>query len=163
MKKQFSFLIFILLATFGFSQSNSLADCGEIPTLNVGVLKFVKSKINKKVGRGECWDLAAQALEFVDAKWNKAYIFGQEVDPNTDCIFAGDIIQFENVKLKYIKDEVTYHEMMLHHTAIIYQVSGTGKYKLAHQNIRIRNNRVEITDIDLKDIYKGELHIYRPE
>ena len=163
MKKQFSFLIFILLATFGFSQSNSLADCGEIPTLNVGVLKFVKSKINKKVGRGECWDLAAEALEFVDAKWNKEYIFGQEVDPNTDCIFAGDIIQFEDVKLKYIKDEVTYHEMMLHHTAIIYQVLGTGKYKLAHQNIRTRNNRVEITAIDLKDIYKGELHIYRPE
>ena len=163
MKKQFSFLIFILLATIGFSQSNNLADCGEIPTLNVGVLKFVKSKINKKVGRGECWDLAAEALEYVDAKWDKEYIFGQEVDPNTDCIFAGDIIQFENVKLKYVKGEVTYHEMMLHHTAIIYQVSGTGKYKLAHQNIRIRNNRVEITDIDLKNISKGELHIYRPE
>jgi hypothetical protein len=163
MKKQFSFLIFILLATIGFSQSNNLADCGEIPTLNVGVLKFIKSKINKKVGRGECWDLAAEALEYVDAKWDKEYIFGQEVDPNTDCIFAGDIIQFENVKLKYVKDEVTYHEMMLHHTAIIYQVSGTGKFKLAHQNIRTRNNRVEITDIDLKNISKGELHIYRPE
>lgn len=163
MSKYFTLGVFVFFSMIVFSQNDSIVDCDEIPTLNVGVMKFVKSKINKKVGRGECWDLAAQALNSVEANWDKEYIFGKEVDPKTDCIFPGDIVQFENVKLKYVKDKVTYTEMMIHHTAVIYQVSGVGKYKLAHQNTRTVNNRVEITEIDLENIYKGEFHIYRPE
>src|SRR5688572_15897370 len=34
-------------------------NCDTVPELNQKVIDFVKTKLNKKVGEGECWDLAA--------------------------------------------------------------------------------------------------------
>jgi hypothetical protein len=51
-----------------------------IPAMNKQIIEFVKTKIKKKIGTGECWDLAAEALKIVNAKWDMKYKFGKEID-----------------------------------------------------------------------------------
>ena len=136
--------------------------CDSIPALNHGVIHFVNSNMKKKVGRGECWDVAAEALNLLGATWDHNYGFGQEVDYQTQCIYPGDIIQFEGVTVKYDKNGRHYTETMGHHTAIIYEVTGKGEYFLAHQNTGFGGRKVDISRIDLKTITCGKFKIFRP-
>jgi hypothetical protein len=52
--------------------------------LNAKVLQYAESKMGQKVERGECWDLANQALKFAGARQPGqggygSYVFGQSV------------------------------------------------------------------------------------
>ncbi len=138
-----------------------------IPILNQNVIEYVDTVIGKKVMRGECWDLAAAALDhagaYLDRRSQKSiYVFGKKLNPKSDEIFPGDIIQIENVKLKYIKDDGIYTETMTHHTAIIYKVLGTGQFKIAHQNTSFSGKKVGISDFNMEYIEKGRIIFYRP-
>lgn len=152
----------IILSVFSiFIYSNSFAQ-KDIPDLNKEIVKYVKSVIGKKVDRGECWDLANQALKLVGADWNKEYIYGNKIDPYKDKVFPGDLIQFENVKVQYKKGNVTYTEFMTHHTAIVYKVISKGVYEIAHQNTEFSGRKVGISKLNLQTIVKGETYFYRP-
>ena len=143
--------------------SNYVTNCDSIPQLNKLIVAYAESKIGKKVDRGECWDLAAEALKSVNAKWDGAYVFGRLVNQKKECIFPGDVIQFEGVKTKYKKDNMVYTGQMLHHTAIIYQVISDGNYKIAEQNTGgSKGKKVSIGDFDTKTVTKGKYMIYRP-
>jgi len=138
-----------------------------IPPLNERVIQFVDANKGKKVGEGTCWDLAAEALEFAGAYFDRStkqsiYIFGKAVNPRKGPVFPGDIIQFENVEIQYKKGHGYYFERMPHHTAIIYKVKGRGQYLIAHQNSSITGKKVGFSDLDLKNIVKGKYFIYRP-
>lgn len=138
------------------------SDCKEDLLLNKGIITFVNSKMNKKVGTGECWDLAKEALELVKAKWDGNLQFGKIVNYKTDCIYPGDIIQFEKVKVKYIENKMTYEEAMGHHTSIIYEVKGTGDYVLAHQNTAYTGRKVGKSNLNITNITSGTFTIFRP-
>ncbi len=139
-------------------------DSGDsIPALNQKILEMVTQQIDKTVGRGECWDLAALVLNQNGAKWDKKYVFGRKVDPVKDCIYPGDIIQFEGVKIKYTIGHAVHTETMPHHTAIIYEVKGKGVFVLAHQNTGTSGRKVGLSGLDLKTIVNGKYQIYRPE
>ncbi|MBD80145.1 MAG: hypothetical protein CL840_14625 [Crocinitomicaceae bacterium] len=154
-------IITLLPASFGPEPVPPKA-CDKVPKLNQKIIEFVDSKIKKKVGRGECWDLAFEALSSTDAKWDGQYKFGKEVFYRSECIFPGDIIQFERVKIKYEKDGITYNGEMAHHTAIIYEVKEIGVYTLAHQNTAFSGRKVGLSELDVKNISKGKFKIYRP-
>ena len=143
-------------------EKSNISECDSTPLINKQILDFVKSKIKKKVGRGECWDLASEALKLVDAKWDGKYKYGKEVFVERDCIFSGDIIQFENVVLKYTIDGREYKEKMAHHTAIIYEVKGKGDFILAHQNTSFTGKKLGLSPLDIKNVTKGKFTIYRP-
>src|SRR6185369_362308 len=96
-----------------------------LPELNQQILDFVNAHLKKKVGRGECWDLAAEALDQAGAKWNHKYKYGIRINPDSAAVFPGDIIQFEGVKLAFVKDGKKSWEQMYHHTAVIYSIKGT--------------------------------------
>lgn len=126
------------------------------------MLEFVKSKLNKKVGRGECWDLAAQGLNSIGASWDKDYVFGKEVDPQKECIYPGDVIQFEGVKIQYQKGNTTYFEEMEHHTAVVFKVNDKGNYLVAEQNTSSHGKKVGLSALELKNVLKGTYKFYRP-
>lgn len=166
-------LLFIVMsiAKFSFSSvqphlanghTKSFPECDSIPPLNKGVLDFVNAHIHKKVGRGECWDVAAEALNSVQANWDQRYAFGTKVDYKKECIYPGDIIQFENVKVVIKEGTTTDTGVYPHHTAIIYEVKGKGKYTLAHQNTPFSGKRVGLSELDLANVVKGKITIYRP-
>ena len=135
----------------------------EIPTLNSDIISYVKSVIGQKVDLVECWDLAYQALNRADATWDGQYQYGKRLNPATDTIYPGDIIQFENVKIKYSEGLTTHTETMAHHTAIIYEVLNKGHYRIAHQNTGFSGRKVGLSELQLKHVVRGKLFIYRPQ
>jgi hypothetical protein len=138
-----------------------------IPEINKKIVTYLDAVIGHQVHGGECWDLAAGALDFAGAYLDRStkesiYIFGRKIDPSEETIFPGDIIQFEDVTLEYQTEEMIFTESMSHHTAVIYQVIAPGEYKIAHQNTRLSGKKVGLSDIALKNIKKGTLIFYRP-
>jgi hypothetical protein len=136
--------------------------CDSVPGLNLQIIGIVRSQIGTTVDRGECWDLAALVLNTTGAKWDKRYNFGRKVNPEKECVFPGDLIQFEGVKIKYTRNDTVFSESMGHHTAVINEVKAKGIYVLAHQNTGTSGRKVGLSNLDLKTIIKGEYQIFRP-
>ncbi|NJK96116.1 MAG: hypothetical protein HC905_15470 [Bacteroidales bacterium] len=155
-----SLLIWILLVVAGYE---GLMAQKVSPELNKKIVAYVNSVMGQQVDRGECWDLAYQALNRNNAKWNGEYIYGKEIDPQKDEVFPGDIIQFEKVKVKYINGNTITTETMGHHTAIVYKVYKKGKYQLAHQNTGFSGRKVGLSDFELENVIKGKMKFYRPQ
>ncbi len=137
--------------------------CDEVPALNTAIIDYVKKNVGKKVDRGECWDLAAQALNSTGAKWDGSYQFGRQINAKTECIFPGDIIQFSNVTVTYEKDKTIFMEKMEQHTAVIYAVNSSEDFVLADQNTGMSGRKVGLHGLLLKNISTGTFKIYRPE
>jgi hypothetical protein len=160
----------VVITTLFFNRSNNMIlvssekinSCDSIPGINKNIIAFVKTKIGKKVGKGECWDLAAEALNSASAKWDGNYGFGKEVNYKKDCVYPGDIIQFEGVILKYEIDKKKFIEKMAHHTAIIYEIKGKEEFIIADQNTGRSGKKVGVGSLDLKTITKGKFKFFRP-
>lgn len=153
------YLIISICFSF-FSLKSNAQD--SIPDLNKQIIDYVKTTIGKKVDRGECWDLANQALIRVNAQWDLEYKYGRLINPKEETVYPGDLIQFEGVKVKYKKGNATYTESMEHHTAIVYRVLGKGVFELAHQNTGFSGRKVGLSTLDISTILKGKMKIYRP-
>ena len=153
---KFIYLLVFMLGT-------SFITCKEeTPDLNKDIIRIVKSSIGKKIDRGECWDLAALVLNKNACQWDGLLEYGKLLNTDKDCIFPGDIIQFEKVKLKYSKGNMHYEEDMYHHTAIVYEVLGEGKFRIAHQNFGNNGRKVGLSEIDFSTVVKGKYMFYRP-
>ncbi len=154
------------IAVLLFICSGKLPAQDTLPPLNREILKYVESVIGKQVDRGECWDLANQALTRVGAKWDRQFKYGKLLDPKKDVIYPGDIIQFFNVETEKIDTTtegiITSRETMGQHTAIVYRVNAPGDFELAHQNTSFSGRKVGISRFVLKYVKKGKLYIYRP-
>jgi len=149
--------VFLILGTSTFSQ-----DCDSIPEINKKIVKLSKKKMRKKVGRGECWDLAKYVLDETNAKWDDFEVYGELINRKKECILPGDIIQFENIKLKWEEGNATFTEQMKHHTAIVYKVISKDEIILIHQNTGEHGRKVGTTKFRLNAIKKGKLYVYRP-
>lgn len=119
-------------------------------SLGEKVLQFATSKLNTKVGRGECWDLAEQALKVASAKTSNDYgkvkadsdyVWGLKVE--LASVQAGDIIQFRNYKVTLTKTTETSEGIDTqskeierpHHTAIVEKLNKDGSIQVIEQNI----------------------------
>lgn len=132
--------------------------------LNGKILEFVDKVMGTTVGRGECWDLAREALDGSLADWTRPTNFGRPLNPDSDEIKAGDIIQFRNLTIiEHLPGGTTRRETLglPDHTAVIYKVLGKKRYTLAHQNVR-GMRRVVTGDINLANVTGGKYRIYRP-
>lgn len=137
------------------------------PHINDKIIEYVDQNIGQQVGRGECWDLAAEALAYANAYLDRRtqkniYDFGDVVKPGKDKIYPGDIIQFENIELEYQKGNAIYKESMPHHTAIVYKVISENEFVLAHQNTSFSGRKVGLSNLNIKNIKKGKYIFYRP-
>jgi len=141
--------------TLLFLLPNLLQAQDALPPVNQKVFEFCKNSMGKKIDRGECWDLAKCALNYAEAEWESPYNFGDVVRPDKKTILVGDIIQFENVKLS---NGTTYPL----HTAVVYEILGSGKYLIAHQNFS-NVRKVNTRELDLRLLSKGSIVFYRPQ
>lgn len=134
----------------------------EIPPTNAKVIAFVKSMMGKKVGRGECWDLAAGALDYANAKWEAPYKFGIPVDYKKATLYPGDIIQINNVTMESKTETSITRWKMIVHTAIVYEVKSKNEIVIAEQNVDgVRT--VMVNTWNLNDIKSGKMDFYRPQ
>jgi len=158
---------FILLLLFLSSIPVKVNGQSEIPDVNSRVLTYVKTVIGSTVGRGECWDLADQALTFANAQFDKTspetiYIFGKQYNPEKEKVLPGDIIQFEDVALSYKDGNMIFTENYKHHTAIVFRIKENGSFELAHQNTSFGGRKVALSDFNLENVKKGKLIFYHP-
>jgi signal peptidase I len=127
-------------------------------SVNKKIVSFCEQNIGKKVGTGECWDLAKEALNNSGAIWTPPYEYGKVVLPSTP-VLPGDIIQFEKVKIVY--PDKSWKELP-HHTAIVYKVISRWKYVIAEQNAD-NKKFVVLNEIDLNYVKRGKFTIFRPQ
>lgn len=151
-----SLSIKLLFCLFLFA---TVAKGQSLPAKNKAIIAFAESKKGKKVGKGECWDLAKAALDAAGADWTPPYGFGKELDPKKDTIIPGDIIQLEKVKI--VNPDKSWQDIP-HHTAIISQVLAPNKYVVAEQNANGKHS-VIFAEMDLNNMKKGKYSIYRPQ
>lgn len=147
---------------YGQAPGRGEKDALDLPELNRRVLDFVDAHLNRRVGKGQCWDLAAEALKEAGASWDGRYGFGEPIDPKKQDALPGDIIQFEGVLVEYSDATSRAQESMSHHTAIVHDVHEAGHYTLAHQNFGRAGRKVSLLDLRVEHIVKGTFTIYRP-
>ena len=137
----------------------------EIPALNQKIVDYVTPTLGTQVNRGECWDLAYEALNRNNARWDGKFKYGIEINPTKVTVFPGDLIQFANVEIRYQKGNTTYTETMGQHTAIVYRVIDQEKkiFEIAHQNTNFSGRTVGLSELNLGTIVKGKYWFYRPE
>jgi len=154
-------ILYLLILFFPFI---SIIGADSIPKTNAIIVNYVKTVIGKKVDRGECWDLAKEALTLVNAKWDGEFKYGKLLNPKKDTIYPGDIIQFKKVVVEYKSSDglETTLQTMDQHTAIVYKINGIGDFDIAHQNTAFSGRKVGISRLVLKNIKKGKIYIYRP-
>lgn len=166
--KRFRFL-FALIGLFAFTSCGDLSTpVGQISNqepqppvanLNTKVVEFARSRLGQQVGRGECWDLAYQALNAAGAKLPGTGGYGwTQFGVAVPTAIPGDIIQFEGVKFVYLNGS---WNNMAHHTAIVERVNGA-VIDLLHQNSNGVRSPTRGT-IDLRAKTQGTLTIYRPQ
>lgn len=140
----------------------SFTGFAQMPDLNRAMLTSVDSYIGQKVGDGVCKILIDSVLVNNGAgtkKENGVGYFCYSLDPKKEIIYAGDIIYFDNVKLK---GDNTYYK---DHIAFIYAKNGHNKYYIIHQNFGVKSldeSIVVITRLDVGKIKKGKISFYRP-
>lgn len=146
----------------------SIAVKGKVPAqlpgkpLDARILSFVDQVKGSQVGRGECWDVAQQALDDNGADWNRPLDYGKKINPQDAK--PGDIVQFKSVKMVETFPDGSWRSETLgmpDHTAIIYEVISPLKFRLAHQNLS-GNRTVQITEVNLKNKKSGSFSIHRP-
>lgn len=155
-------LLAVFFSCLVFYFGTSGGPCDKVPDLNQQMIAYLKTTINKKVARGECWDLAAQGLNKIGANWDKNYGFGKIIDLKKECVFPGDIIQFEDVEIEYKDKGTFYKESMMHHTALVYEVKGKESFVIAQQNTGMHGKKVSLDPLELKNIRKGSYTFFRP-
>ena len=133
-----------------------------LPQLNRRVVDFVRAHLGEQVGRGECWDLAAQALNDAGAKWDGDYGFGRVTDPVRDRVVPGDIVQFENVEFSWEGGPAVHTTRMPHHTAVVLEVVNVDRYLIAQQNTAETGRRTGTGELVLSRRKKGTIRFYRP-
>lgn len=134
----------------------------KLPELNVRIVNYAISNLGKEVGNGECWTLAAEAMDAAGAMPAEAISFGRELKKKETWL-PGDIIQFKACRFEvhfangYSVEEMGYPN----HTAIIYSTDGS-RITLIHQNYRMIK-RVQVSTIDMNTLTDGTYKVFRAE
>ena len=131
------------------------------PELNVRVANFAVDHLTKKVGNGECWTLAKQALVAAGAQSPSGYVFGREL-PYGEPWLPGDILQF--TKCQFVDVQPNHRSTTTlgtpNHTAIVYSVSN-GNVVILQQNVN-NDKHVQTQTLHFSNMVSGNLIVYRP-
>lgn len=158
---------------------------GAAPKDGQAVLDFAKSKKGQKVGSGECFDLADQALKKNGFKTASDY---GEVTPDGDYKWGkpvpldeskpGDVLQFRDYenKTRTENDKEWKEETQSrpHHTAVVVANDGNGNITVLEQNapkgskvtqrvIHVGNGTSQDGDNTVTQETSGTINAYRPE
>jgi len=153
----------MLLANAATYAQDPLAGSSELPAINQRIIDHVLAQEGKKVGRGECWDLAADALNTAGAKWDGMYKYGEVVDWKKNEVLPGDIVQMADVQVEHKEGNMSRREFYGKHTAVVIAVRGRGDFSLAHQNVDPVGKKVGFSELNMNDVRSGKLVFYRPQ
>lgn len=148
------------LPTLVWAGTHSRASGDTLPGERVAA--YAEAAVGRRVGRGECWDLAQYALNDAGARWDGYYGFGEKLDTMIVPVQRGDIAQFEGVLVERGTETSMEQATMGHHTAIVLSVQGPGHFLLAHQNFGRAGRKVSRYELVMADVKRGTITFYRP-
>ena len=127
----------------------------EIP---LKIVAFCDKNLGKKVGNGECWTLANEAFKAcgLSRPGSDARVWGRLIDPKTEKLEAGDIIEYRSASFSNGTSTGPAH------TAIVVKGGRRGRATIAEQNWA-GNKTVRKTSFDARSLQKGKIMIYRPD
>jgi hypothetical protein len=132
---------------------------GDEVAAGLGVLEYALQAKGTKVGDGECWTLASEALASARARWSRSgYRFGRELGAE-EPLRAGDILQFEEAR--FVRGSSDFVAMP-HHTAVIAKVMRGRNVVILHQNFGSGPKLVSELTLDLGTKTSGTLKVFRP-
>jgi hypothetical protein len=158
---------------------------GRAISLGERIVQFCRENEGKEVGAGNCYALAAKALNAAGARprslnadypekedyvWGKLVMYheatetGLKREGKYKDIQLGDVIQFRDTTFEGNRPngKGKYTVTAPHHTAIVYAVENDGKVvKIYQQNDRGKKFVTEGSLI-LDDLKKGWIRVYRP-
>lgn len=120
------------------------------------IVQFSLKNMGRKVDRGECWDLAAFALNHANAQWESPHSFGSKVDIGGG-LQPGDVLQFTSVQFVFPNGSASFPK----HTAIVYKASKS-QVTLFHQNFN-RRRYVDTLTIRFDQVKSGKIEAFRPQ
>ena len=173
--------IMVLLIVGWLATPTALADA-EIASK---IVQFCKDNVGKQVGRGECSDVAVQALKEAGAKpqtafadspnkddyvWGElVYLYGKNAVGKDDRegalkdVQPGDIIQLRDAMFAgKAANGGTYTQQSPHHTSVVAEVKDKAKQVVVYEQ-NSNNVRVVMKNVyRLNDLRQGWIRIYRP-
>ena len=153
----------LILVALTFTACRVFGQSDSLPPVNRRVVAFVQEHVGSRVGRGECWDLAAEVLNAAGAQWDGDHRFGREVFPGRGSVLPGDIVQFEKVEFQWEEGLESHSIRMQHHTAVVMEVRAKGSYVIAQQNTQETGRKTGLADLVLARRKKGSIRFFRPE
>jgi hypothetical protein len=147
----------------------------EPPPLNQKVLEFARERLGQKVGDGECFALAFEALRHAGARRpTPGPVWGEPIDDVAEAL-PGDIVQFRDAEFvirRTVGRRTTIRSRSFpKHTAIVAAVKrtkGAVVLTVLHQNVGIdgedeaARKTVREWGLDMADLKSGTVTVYRP-
>jgi hypothetical protein len=175
-----------LAGPIGLSGDAVRADAGSSVPLGTQVVQFAQARRRRRVGDGECFTLADQALRTAGAKSasdfgtitaDADYIWGTSVAVSS--VQPGDIVQFRDYKYtrRNDKDDGSWQENSQerpHHTAIVVSNDGNGLLTVIEQNappgsavreiqLGFTSTKFESGGTKVQITVSGQVSFYRPQ
>jgi hypothetical protein len=143
-------------------------------TINQSIVIYAEGKLGKTVGRGECWDLAENALQHAGATTSRDlgpitddadYVWGDKFNDPKDAV-PGDIIQFRDWTVSFEQKTIysfrdgtkaTYPvterpQYRPHHTAIVRRsIDGHGVLLTYEQHVLPLKDKVQRKELYTRD------------
>ena len=131
------------------------------PDLNVRVANYAVEHLGQKVGNGECWTLAKEALVSAGAQPPRLYEFGRELASNEPRL-PGAILQFSQCQCVDVKPgrRSTCTLGSPNHTAIVYSIAN-GLVTILQQNVN-GDKRVQTQTLNFSNMTSGTVKVYCP-
>lgn len=142
-------------------QAPSVAQQPGSRELNKKIVDFVNRHMGQQVGDGECWSLAAAAMDAAGAQPPQEYVFGRELASKEEW-WPGDIIQFTSCVFKQPMPRggwEIFEAGVPNHTAV-YLGRRDGKALIGQQNV-LGNRTVQTGLIDFNCMISGHYKVYR--
>lgn len=136
--------------------ANDITPAANTPPANRRMITWIEQQMGKKIGRGECTDLATEALKQVGATVLGGYVWGKELPAGTTPL-PGDVIQLEDAQIGT--------RTTVHHTVVVWEVLGPRHVRVLHQNWaggKEEGRKVGPGAYDFTRLKDGEVHMFRP-
>ncbi len=121
-----------------------------------GIASYCISKTGRRVGNGECWTLADEALKSAGRPRPGAdmRVWGRVVNPAKEPLKPGDVIEFRSAG--FSDGTLTGPA----HTAVVVKGGSREHFSIAEQNWG--RKIVRIRDLNLGTLTTGTVTVYRP-
>jgi len=118
------------------------------------IVAFAESNLGRRVGDGECWTLANEAMKNAKTAPVIGYNFGAKI--SLDQVMPGDILQFTSAKFKTGNGWKSAGAP--NHTAVVHSRIGAQNIRVLEQNPQ----PVSWGEYDFAHMIEGSFEVYRP-